>query len=130
MCTLPLPDPYALMYEVSRRITDAICTSTSSNDLIPYLDFLPSVLGGQGGASKLVISRNVVAPTHIDRGLFNLVIGKFKDLVKLQVESAGGSMESVKDLLPSNASPSTIFGIMVPGLTLQLIDGRFKATNH
>ena len=122
------------MHELSRRFTKAICllTETDRTQLEPYLDSLPSVLGGQGGASKLIISRNVAAPTHIDRGLFNLVIGKGKDLVSLHVQLRDdGPMESVKCLLPANAATSSsLYGILLPGLTLQLIDKRFKARNH
>lgn len=110
-------------------------------EIEPYLDNLPAVLDGEDYASNLFISRSVLAPSHVDRGLFNLVIGSLDDLQGLQVQLREGEpMESVVSVFTGHIKgglegrnpldQTKLYGILVPGLSMQFIDKRFRAPHH
>ena len=95
-----------------------------------YLDDLPSALAGGTHNSKLCLSHGVAGINQIDTGLFNLVIGKFKDLNGLQI-SWEGEMCDVTDFLPEGATKQPgLFGVVLPGLTLEVYSGQYKAAKY
>jgi hypothetical protein len=78
----------------------------------------------------LVLSRGASAPAHTERGLFNLVIGKPEDLAEYQIlDVANNEMISVGHVVSELAGSSSICGLIIPGLTLQLFSG-IEAVTH
>lgn len=126
------PEAFSSLHKLATKLTSAfsLACGRPSNELISHLDDLPLALAGGSHNSKLLLSHGVKAPEHIDRGLFNLVIGKVEDLNGLQV-AWEGEMCNVTDFLPeSSLNQPGLYGIVLPGLTLQVYSECYKAVKH
>jgi hypothetical protein len=86
--------------------------------------------GGAEQNSHMVLSRGPSAPAHTERGLFNLIIGKPEDLADFQIMDYNtNEMISVSSVVSELACSSSICGLIIPGITLQLFSG-VEAVTH
>lgn len=130
------PAGAALLHKLGRRLTKAHMSRLGEHPyrLHPYLDdpsdwMHPTQASGQRVNSKIIVSRSAALAEHIDRGLFNVVLGTPAELADIQVDLAGEQV-GVKALLPDGVAPDRLLGLVIPGFTLQCIDPHTPAIPH
>jgi hypothetical protein len=112
---------------LASNLTKGFCKASAHpiSELEPYFDEMKAILsGGAEQNSHMLLSRGAVGPPTTESGLFNLVIGKPEDLAEYQVMDYNtNEMISVADIVSELAGSSSVCGLIIPGITLQLFSG-------
>ncbi|KAG7667160.1 hypothetical protein Ndes2526B_g04335 [Nannochloris sp. 'desiccata'] len=121
-------------HALATNLTKGFCKASAHpiSEIEPYFDEMSAILSGRAEQnSRMVLSRGASAPSHTERGLFNLVIGKPEDLADFQImDYDTNEMLSVSDAVSElPGSSSSIYGLIIPGITLQLFSG-VEAVTH
>jgi len=120
------PQAFSEAHALAINLTKGFCEAFDHpiSEIEPYFDEMSAILsGGAEQNSHMVLSRGASAPAQTERGLFNLIIGKPKDLADFQIMDYNtNEMVCVSDVV-SELDGSSICGLIIPGITLQLFSG-------
>ena len=124
---------WSAAHALASKLTKGFCKATAHpiSELEPYFDEMSAILSGNAEQNSHLLVSTGSTDVYTENGLFNLVIGKPEDLAEYQIfDYTENEMKSVSDVVNmSELAGSSLCGLIIPGITLQLFSG-VEAVTH